>query len=45
LLATGTVADARLSTNVWLLNRSQTNGGANTFAGSNYFTGSNVFPG
>lgn len=51
LLATGTVADARLSTNVWLLNRNQTNGGANlftgvnTFAASNYFTGSNIFSG
>ena len=43
MLATGTVADARLSTNVALLNQSQTNGGANLFTGGNTFTGPNTF--
>jgi hypothetical protein len=42
-LATGTVADARLSTNVALLNASQTFGGVNTFTGNNQFTGANNF--
>ena len=44
-LTGGTVADARLSTNVALLNRSQTNGGANLFTGSNVFSGGNTFTG
>jgi len=37
-LASGTVSDARLSTNVALLNQSQTYGGANFFTGANNFT-------
>ena len=39
----GTVADARLTTNVALLNRSQTFTGTNTFAGTNFFNGVNTF--
>lgn len=39
----GTIADARLTTNVALLNRSQTFSGTNTFNGTNYFNGINVF--
>jgi hypothetical protein len=48
-LTTGTVADARLSSNVALLNQNQTFTGSNTFAGAvvstgtNYFSGPNVF--
>jgi hypothetical protein len=42
-LASGTVADARLSANVALLNASQTFTGPNTFKGTNYFTGVNTF--
>ena len=41
----GTVADARLSTNVALLNTNQTFTGTNTFTGNNLFTGSNTFTG
>ncbi len=39
----GTIADARLTTNVALLNRSQTFTGSNTFTGTNYFNGVNTF--
>ncbi len=41
----GTVADARLSTNVALLNTNQTFTGTNTFTGNNLFTGSNTITG
>ena len=44
-LTGGTVADARQSTNVALLNRSQVFGGTNVFTGPNSFSGSNVFSG
>lgn len=45
-ISAGTVADARLSTNVALLNQSQTYGGANFFTGANNFTnGGNSFSG
>ena len=44
-LAFGTVADARLSTNVALLNTNQIFSGTNTFAGPTIFTGTNVFTG
>ena len=44
-LASGTVADARLSTNVARLNASQTFTGSNTFIGSNTFSGANAFTG
>jgi hypothetical protein len=39
----GTVADARLTPNVALLNRSQTFTGTNIFTGTNYFNGVNTF--
>jgi hypothetical protein len=39
----GTVADARLSSNVPLLNTNQTFAGSNAFTGNNYYTGANVF--
>ena len=42
-VAFGTVADARLSSNVPLLNTNQIFTGSNTFAGTNYFTGANIF--
>jgi len=42
-LAGGTVADARLSTNVALLNGNQKFTGTNTFTGTDYFTGANTF--
>lgn len=42
-VASGTVADARLSANVALLNASQTYTGANTFAGTGTYTGANTF--
>ncbi len=42
-ITSGTVADARLTTNVALLNRSQTFTGTNTFAGTNFFNGVNTF--
>ena len=45
LIATGTLADVRLSTNVALLNQGQTNGGGNLFTGTNTFTGPNNFTG
>lgn len=41
----GTVADARLSGNVALLNASQTFSGANTFAGPGTYSGANTFSG
>jgi hypothetical protein len=44
-LTGGTVADARLSTNVALLNTNQTFTGSNVFSGSNTFTGTNTFTG
>ena len=44
-LSAGTVADARLSTNVALLSNNQTFAGNNQFAGANNFTGSNNFSG
>ncbi len=44
-LTTGTVADARLSSNVALLNQNQTFTGTNTFTGPNLFTSSNSFTG
>lgn len=39
----GTVADARLTTNVALLNASQTYTGSNTYTGANSFSGANSF--
>ena len=39
----GTVADARLTTNVALLNASQTYTGSNTYNGANNFSGANSF--
>jgi hypothetical protein len=42
-LASGTVADARLSGNVALLNANQTFTGENTFTGTNNLTGVNTF--
>lgn len=42
-ITSGTVADARLSANVSLLNQSQTNSGNNTFTGNNQFNGANSF--
>lgn len=44
-LASGTVADARLSANVALLNANQTFTGTNTFTAPNNFTGDNQFTG
>ncbi len=44
-LTGGTVADARLSSNVAFLNGNQTFTGYNTFTSSNNFTGSNNFSG
>ena len=44
-LTSGTVADARLTTNVALLNTNQTFTGSNVFTGTNQFTGSNYFTG
>lgn len=44
-IASGTVADKRLSTNVALLNTNQIFTGANTFTGANYFSGTNTFSG
>lgn len=44
-LTTGTVADARLSANVPLLNANQTFSGANTFIGTISSTGANEFDG
>ncbi|HEY2329257.1 MAG TPA: sialidase family protein [Verrucomicrobiae bacterium] len=44
-LTFGTVADARLSGNVALLNTNQTFTGTNTFTGANVFTSSNQFTG
>ena len=44
-LASGTVADVRLSSNVALLNQAQTFTGNNTLTGSNLFTGSDLFTG
>ena len=45
MIATGTVADARLSANVALLNTNQTFTGTNTFNGTGVFTGANTFTG
>jgi len=45
LLATGTIADARLSTNVALLNTNQIFTGSNTFSGVIVSTGTNLFSG
>jgi len=42
-LTLGTVADARLSTNIALLNANQTFTGGNTFTSSNFFNGANNF--
>ena len=42
-LTSGTVADARLTTNVALLNASQTFSGSNLFTGTNNFYGVNTF--
>jgi len=42
-ITSGTVADARLSGNVALLNTNQTFTGTNTFTGPNLFTGANSF--
>ena len=42
-VATGTVADARLSANVALLNGNQNFTGANTFAGTGTYNGANAF--
>ncbi|HEV2691650.1 MAG TPA: hypothetical protein VG347_02015 [Verrucomicrobiae bacterium] len=44
-VAFGTVADARLSHNVALLNTNQTFTGTNIFTGTNTFTGANYFDG
>ena len=44
-LASGTVADARLSANVALLNTNQTFTGSNYFTGFNTFTGTNSYSG
>jgi len=44
-LASGTVADTRLSANVALLNTNQTFTGSNTFTGFNTFTGTNTLTG
>jgi hypothetical protein len=44
-LVNGTVADARLSSNVPLLNTNQTFTGTNIFTGTNTFTGPNYFTG
>jgi len=44
-IASGTLADARLSTNVALLNGTQTFTGVNTFTNSTIFTGGNSFAG
>jgi hypothetical protein len=44
-LITGTVADARLTANVALLNTNQTFTGTNIFTGANQFTGANDFNG
>ena len=44
-LASGTVADARLSTNVALLNTNQTFTGSNSFTGFNTFSGTNTLTG
>src|SRR5213075_1873829 len=45
-LASGAVADARLSANVPLLNRNQTFSGSNTFSGVSFLTnGANSFVG
>ena len=42
-ITSGTLADARLGTNVALLNANQRFTGTNTFAGTNFFTGVNTF--
>jgi len=44
-ITSGTVADARLSTNVALLNTNQTFTGSNSFTGFNTFPGTNTFTG
>ena len=44
-VTSGTVADARLSSNVALLNQNQTFTGADTFTGTNLFTNTNTFTG
>jgi hypothetical protein len=44
-LASGTVADVRLSSNVPLLNANQTFSGGNQFTGNNLFAGNNQFNG
>jgi hypothetical protein len=44
-LTAGTVADARLTTNVALLNTNQTFAGSNIFTGFNTFKGTNTFTG
>ena len=44
-LTSGTVADARLSANVALLNTNQTFTGSNSFTGFNTFTGTNTLTG
>jgi hypothetical protein len=44
-LTSGTVADARLSANVALLNTNQTFTGSNIFTGFNFFNGTNNFTG
>ena len=44
-ITSGTVADARLSANVALLNGNQTFTGTNTFTNSDFFTGPNSFTG
>lgn len=44
-LASGTVPDVRLSSNVPLLNANQTFSGGNQFAGNNMFAGNNQFNG
>ena len=44
-LTGGTIADARQSTNVALLNHGQIYGGTNVFTGPNTFSGSNTFSG
>jgi len=44
-ITTGTVADARLSTNVPLLNTNQIFTGSNIFRGANTFAGTNTFTG
>jgi photosystem II stability/assembly factor-like uncharacterized protein len=44
-IATGTIADARLTANVALLNTNQIFTGSNIFTGNNTFTGTNQFSG